>query len=764
MKRITSILTMMLLCLCANAQVERCISVVDDNGYNASFLVSNIERINYILSDTTGRYVQEIYSNGRVYSKELSQTISTLFDNIDVSEICVSRDSIGDWDELRLAADGSMCIRMDDIHNPEYRNVVMILPDSQLGAICYSITLDENDMPKYIAINETVIRIDGYDNETIDLTVAYNDSIIQSLNGLTWQSPSAKVTRGWANNNWQRNTAGVIELASGVVGVAVGAIMVTGSVVSEAGTLGASTPISIPGIAAGVITIQAGRSSFVSGYEKLFGAKESRSNVLEGIAYQTLGEVVSNERLLNLVPQEYFAYLKDPNYFSSLNSVSRGNFVVGLSAGILDTFWGKTVTWEDIVEFYKGKVLTGVCTDITSSSVKLKGYVYPEVTRSPLNGKKNENEYGIIVNDDKGNSSRYQKVQNGDGGIVEFTFDNLESNTQYTYRAYFYDKTNTIFQQGEIKTFKTQGEFPKITSFKQTCSHYSPGEYYNDGRYYDYKYDVATTVTIESLVGVSDWGYVYRDPYGNIKHISLMGIPPLFTDTRYAYYRNEAKSTACLYGYVKYQGDSEYYYDDPQEYPLEHSVLTCPDDHHPHAIDLGLPSGTKWACCNVGASSPEQYGGYYAWGETSEKSYYDWDTYAYLNDNTGCINIGTDIAGTQYDVAHVRMGGSWRMPSHEQQIELINNCNRTWTNPNGVNGILVTGPSGGQIFLPAAGLRWNDDHKYISDGFYWSSSLYPDDDYGAYCFFFGLNYWDSDYWEWDDYGLNSGLSVRAVCP
>lgn len=309
----------------------------------------------------------------------------------------------------------------------------------------------------------------------------------------------------------------------------------------------------------------------------------------------------------------------------------------------------------------------------------------------------------------------------------------------------------------------------QITSFKQIGLHYSPGEYYNDGRYYDYKYDVAITVEIESLDGVSDWGYVYRDPYGNIKHISLMQYGTSYTDTRYAYYRNEAKSTVCLYGYVKYQGDTEYYYNEPQEYSLEYSVCLCPDDHHPHAIDLGLPSGTKWACCNVGASSPEQYGGYYAWGETSEKSYYRWTTYAYWSDVNGdghvqayeFSNIGTDIAGTKYDVAHVRMGGSWRMPSSAQLDELATNCylSSQWTQQNGVNGVLVTGPNGGQIFLPASGARTNDGLDNAgSDGYYWSSSLFSSYDDLADCLLFRSSGW---YW----FSSRSyGLSVRAVCP
>lgn len=196
-------------------------------------------------------------------------------------------------------------------------------------------------------------------------------------------------------------------------------------------------------------------------------------------------------------------------------------------------------------------------------------------------------------------------------------------------------------------------------------------------------------------------------------------------------------------------------------YPIKLGLFTCPDDHHPHAIDLGLPSGIKWCCCNVGASTPEGYGGYYAWGETSEKSYYYWDTYAYYNSNTGsCTNIGSDIAGSQYDVAHVRMGAPWRMPSTEQQQELIQNCTRTWTQQNGVNGTLVTGKNGGQIFLPAAGYRWDD---YLngagSYGCYWSSSLYPCYDYDACYLLFGSGNWG---WYYDYRSI--GRSVRAVCP
>jgi len=179
------------------------------------------------------------------------------------------------------------------------------------------------------------------------------------------------------------------------------------------------------------------------------------------------------------------------------------------------------------------------------------------------------------------------------------------------------------------------------------------------------------------------------------------------------------------------------------------------------AIDLGLPSGTKWASWNVGASKPEESGGYYAWGETEEKDYYWWETYTHCDGSySTCHHIGDDIAGTQYDVAHVKWGGSWRMPSVDQFKELVNNCTRTWTTQNGVKGTLVTGPNGRTIFLPAAGYRWYD-YLYSEGqyGHYCASSLYPDHEDCAYYLHFS-----SGDWYWYYFNRHFGLSVRAVCP
>lgn len=139
-------------------------------------------------------------------------------------------------------------------------------------------------------------------------------------------------------------------------------------------------------------------------------------------------------------------------------------------------------------------------------------------------------------------------------------------------------------------------------------------------------------------------------------------------------------------------------------------------------VDLGLPSGLKWATCNVGASAPEEYGDYYAWGEIETKDVYTKDNYKYYHIGTGTDADGFDserpvwddlgvISGTEYDVVRQKWGSSWRMPTQNEFQELYDKCTWNWVKKNNVNGYKVTGPNGNWIFLPAAGYR---DGTYLS--------------------------------------------------
>lgn len=175
-------------------------------------------------------------------------------------------------------------------------------------------------------------------------------------------------------------------------------------------------------------------------------------------------------------------------------------------------------------------------------------------------------------------------------------------------------------------------------------------------------------------------------------------------------------------------------------------------------VDLGL--SVYWAGWNVGASSPEGDGGYYAWGETTEKTDYTESSYQYYNN--GYIDIGSNISDTRYDVALAEWGSGWRMPSEKEFEELLNKCTWTWTTYKGVNGYKVTGPNGNSIFLPAAGYRDGTElHNRGSYGYYWSGSLTEVSSYNlitCYLSFYG-GYHNLNYIYFRDYGR----TVRPVC-
>jgi len=187
--------------------------------------------------------------------------------------------------------------------------------------------------------------------------------------------------------------------------------------------------------------------------------------------------------------------------------------------------------------------------------------------------------------------------------------------------------------------------------------------------------------------------------------------------------------------------------------------------------DLGLPSGTLWATCNMGASKPEDYGSYFAWGETSTKSTYNWRTYKYANGvydkltkycnksdfgNNGFTDKLTTLQAGD-DPATAQWGSGWRTPSKAQWEELKNNTKCEWQKDK--KGYQFTSKTNGNsVFLPAAGLRWDGElYNAGSDGHYWSRSLDTDYPYGAWGLYFnsGDCYMNSDY-------RRGGFSVRPV--
>ena len=205
-------------------------------------------------------------------------------------------------------------------------------------------------------------------------------------------------------------------------------------------------------------------------------------------------------------------------------------------------------------------------------------------------------------------------------------------------------------------------------------------------------------------------------------------------------------------------------------------------------VDLGLPSGLKWAKCNLGASKPSEWGDHYAWGETAPKAEYkyNWTTYKWMRagksdwkyitkytiadgktegiwyDSSGnFIGDSKTTLAAANDAATANLGSPWRMPTVDEFMELINNCTWTWTTQDGVEGYQVNGPNGNAIFLPIAGYC-EGTHGLIEHGAtgrYWSSSLHTIVSHSAYYLFF-------DSGEYNRYGYyrDRGFSVRPVRP
>ena len=200
------------------------------------------------------------------------------------------------------------------------------------------------------------------------------------------------------------------------------------------------------------------------------------------------------------------------------------------------------------------------------------------------------------------------------------------------------------------------------------------------------------------------------------------------------------------------------------EYIFPFDLDTCPccglsliiNNNGHEFVDLGL--SVKWATCNVGAEKPEEYGDYFAWGETKPKSSYDWSTLKYCNDSTGnsFSKYNQNQAGTrdnrtvlepEDDAAHANWGGDWRMPTEAEFQELIDKCTWEWTKINGKNGYKVTSKvNSNSIFLPAAGCRYDTSLYYAGiDGDYWSSSLYESNSYNARSLDFNPGYHRAGY-------------------
>ena len=348
-----------------------------------------------------------------------------------------------------------------------------------------------------------------------------------------------------------------------------------------------------------------------------------------------------------------------------------------------------------------------------------------------------------------------------DGASFSYSLYGFQPNITYYFKAYVKTADGTIVSE-ETKNFQIMGSIQEFAVYTESATEITESSATLNGfvtstdgvEYCGFIFNMGTyndTIRVESFAG------------GNFSY----QVSNLTPSTTYSY-----QAFANRSGWVFGQEISFTTANSGQQ-GTSYSQPTGYMDGYGY-VDLGLPSGLLWAYSNIGATNPEDYGNYYAWGETETKATYDWSAYRYCNGSQTTLtkycndesygNEGyTDtltILGAEDDVATLNWSSDWRMPTQTEMQELIDNCDTTWVTINGINGMLFTSRgNGNSIFLPAAGSRDNGSlYEAGSLGHYWSSSLGTDAPIFAWYLYFS----SSSYWMHND-SRASGQPVRAVC-
>ena len=391
----------------------------------------------------------------------------------------------------------------------------------------------------------------------------------------------------------------------------------------------------------------------------------------------------------------------------------------------------------------KAAIVTAEAENVTQTKAVLSGYIEGVPAENAM--------FGVMYSSDEdfAHVTYYNATELDENNKFTITATDLFAHTQYYYKAYLMQDD---FITGEVKTFTTLDYGVTVTTEDAT-----------DVDYFNATLHGTLSVDSEDPLGTFVW-FLYSDEGSTLEelrsscpeiHLELaedgsftLPLTSLSYNTTYYYVACSNVHYMDFYGEIK-------------------SFKTT-GDVPAGAVDMGLP--VYWATTNVGADEPEEYGQYFAWGETEEKEVYDWSTYKLCNGTSssftkystnskyGTVDNKTEL-DPEDDVAHVRMGGYWRMPTQSEWQNLYDGCTWTWTQENGVNGYIVTSKKTGEsIFLPAGGYKGED--KYVYDGirgYYWTSTL----DWSLSDF---ANHWyiRSDKYTWYTEYRYYGYNVRPV--
>lgn len=391
------------------------------------------------------------------------------------------------------------------------------------------------------------------------------------------------------------------------------------------------------------------------------------------------------------------------------------------------TSYGEQKSFTTLQNIELPTVTTADVTDITQNTAVSGGNVTDD-------GGATVTARGVCWSKDPNPTIDNSFISNGNGtGSFTIEISGLTSATTYYVRAYATNSEGTSY--GEQKTFTTLQyiQLPTVTTTIVTnvtsTTATSGGNVTDDG---------GATVTARGVCWSTSPDPTIDDNKtsdGNGTGAFTSQLTNLTHSTTYYIRAYATNSEGTSYGEQKY-----------------FSTLSDGMINGHQYVDLGLSSGLKWATCNVGADSPEDYGNYYAWGETETKA-------EYTEDNS--VTYGqqlNDISGNaQYDAAAANWGGSWRMPTRDEITELMYNCSWTPETQNGVDGFKVTGNNGNYIFIPASGYRDGSSSFIYGECYYWSSTPHQYSNDYSY-----ILYSDYEYQSEDMNYRYRGLTIRPV--
>ena|GEM_PF-1771872 len=739
--------------LCGFSQDNRSLHIYrNDGGLNCIFQ-SSIDSIQYSRSDLNGTFFncwtnQIIYTKDREYHVPLAAIDSVVFNMppLEVADYYYSimpMPSDSEWDSILVTSNGYCAAMATDSNNVVTVAVDAIASDDASQSVIAQ--LREDLLPMTIMADDRVYSFINYRGNVADILVTEGDEV-RVVEGVTLghqvQDARTRAEGGVSQNHYAEVLSGVnsaLTIAKGgAEGVAEATMAGVGMATGNGSTAESDLVLSLSGVSLG------------AGVALLFPEVSIPAVIVGGI----VGGGVS-----------LWKYIED-----KLNEDKRRKYEI--LAGLCEV---ETLAAERV-----GSTSYRIGVKVRNSSTIPAAY-------------KNLNTYGLIVKKVRGGNPNiglnlYQSdvevvysQRVSEDGDFHVQLSDLEPGYNYFYRSFVLPYVERLEYEigrgGSNSSFAYYGAMEVIrmdnaiiTGYEQTSSEYKDGVY---------RFSANVSAELAGrLMAVSGWGIsLYRDGVLYKDYPLTLGKTSetlsLEFETGETYLtKNEEHSAVstkdhwAIGTYVEFSADGytgRSYSEDKEPLDLSHKKSDlCDDANHVHAVDLGL--SVKWACCNVGVDVPEGYGGYYAWGETEEKSDYGWDTYKYYIDTNGdgykdtWQNIGSNISGTSYDVARMKWGGGWRMPTRDEIKELCEKCSWEWTSVNGVYGQKVTGPNGNSIFLPAAGCRLGTSLRAGSGGDYWSGTLGEDYSYYAYFLFFsggGHDWYNGD-------GRNYGFSVRPV--